>query len=442
MSDLHPHAQKNERTIAIVGLGYVGLPLALLFVQKGFQVIGIDLVSHKIDRLNSGISYIDQIQDRDIQAALDSKRFVPSVHYSELQKAEAVIICVPTPLTAHGTPDLSYLTQAAKEISRYLHKRQLVILESSTYPGTTREILLPQLNQAGLTVGADFHVAYSPERVDPGNQEYAVESIPKVISGVTPGCLDRVKELYGQVFTHVYPVSSTDAAEMTKILENAYRLVNISFINEMAVICDALNLNAWEIIEAAKTKPFGFKAFYPGPGVGGHCIPVDPSYLVWKINQYGIDSEFIQLSNAVNHRMPLYIIQHLKRQLAPKTLKGAAILVYGAAYKADIADYRESASVELIHLLQLEGAEVSYHDPYIPSLEVDGHKMASTPITEAILKKSDCVVIATDHASLPLSLLAEHAPLIYDTRNVTSGLTGKAKIVRLGGGDQPHGKQK
>ena len=434
--DLKPKTtNKGQRTVAIIGQGYVGLPLALLFVKKGFHVMGIDLDRRKIEMLNNGKSYITEIPDRDIQEAIATERYTPTDQFGFMEAAEAIVICVPTPLTSYGTPDLSYLTQAAAEIGGRLKKGQLVILESSTYPGTTREVLLPVLNKTGLQVGSDFFVAYSPERVDPGNEEYPVEKIPKVVSGITPACLSRVEELYGQLFIKVHPISSTDAAEMTKLLENSYRLINISFINELAMICDVLNLNLWEIIEAASSKPFGFKAFYPGPGIGGHCIPVDPSYLLWKIKQYGINSDFIQISNAVNHTMPVYITQQLKQYLAQKSLTGSNILVYGAAYKRDIADYRESASLELIHMLQIEGADVFYHDPYIPSLRLGDNKYESLELTEETLKKMDCVVIATDHSSMPLELILEHAPLVYDTRNVTKSVTGKAKIVRLGGGD-------
>lgn len=431
-------AEKEPRTVAIVGLGYVGLPLALLFAKKGFHVLGIDLDHQKIKKLCNGQSYIMEIQDRDIQTAIDSKRFIPSDQYSVMDAAEAIIICVPTPLTSYGTPDLSYLTQASKEISGRLKKGQLVILESSTYPGTTREVLVPILSKSGLQIGTDFYAAYSPERVDPGNKEFQMDNIPKVVSGITQSCLDRVEELYRQLFIQIHSISSTDAAEMTKLLENSYRLINISFINELAMICDVLNLNLWEIIDAANTKPFGYKAFYPGPGVGGHCIPVDPSYLIWKIKQYGINSDFIQISNEVNHMMPLYITQQLKRHLAPKPLASTNIIVYGVAYKPDIGDFRESASIELIHMLQLEGAGVSFHDPYVPSLHVGGHKMESVLLTEEALKKTDCVVIATNHSSLPLSFLMEHASFIYDTRNVTKGAEGKARVARFGGGKSQH----
>ncbi|WP_419874314.1 nucleotide sugar dehydrogenase [Candidatus Pristimantibacillus sp. PTI5] len=435
MSDnLQPQTNKEQRTVAIIGQGYVGLPLALLFVKKGFHVLGIDLDHRKIEMLRKGKSYITEIPDSDIQDAIASARYTPTDQFSFMEAAEAIVICVPTPLTSYGTPDLSYLTQAAAEIGGRLQKGQLVILESSTYPGTTREVLLPVLNKTGLQAGSDFFVAYSPERVDPGNEAFPVENIPKVVSGITPNCLARVEELYGQLFIKVHPVSSTDAAEMTKLLENSYRLINISFINELAMICDVLQLNLWEIIEAANSKPFGFKAFYPGPGIGGHCIPVDPSYLLWKIKQFGLDSDFIQISNAVNHMMPLYITRQLKQHLEQKSLTGSRILVYGAAYKRDIADYRESASLELMHMLEIEGADVFYHDPYIPSLQLGDNKYDSLELTEENVKKMDCIVIATDHSSMPLAFILEHALLIYDTRNVTKDMTGKARIVRLGGG--------
>lgn len=435
MSDnLKPQTNKEQRTVAIIGQGYVGLPLALLFVKKGFHVLGIDLDHRKIEMLRKGKSYITEIPDSDIQDAIASARYTPTDQFSFMEAAEAIVICVPTPLTSYGTPDLSYLTQAAAEIGGRLQIGQLVILESSTYPGTTREVLLPVLNKTGLQAGHDFFIAYSPERVDPGNEAFPVENIPKVVSGITPNCLARVEELYGQLFIKVHPVSSTDAAEMTKLLENSYRLINISFINELAMICDVLQLNLWEIIEAANSKPFGFKAFYPGPGIGGHCIPVDPSYLLWKIKQFGLDSDFIQISNAVNHMMPLYITRQLK-QYMEQPLTGSRILVYGAAYKRDIADYRESASLELMHMLEIEGADVFYHDPYIPSLQLGDNKYDSLELTEENVKKMDCIVIATDHSSMPLAFLLEHASLVYDTRNVTNAKTGKARIVRLGGGN-------
>lgn len=434
MVEQHWTEGNEQKTVAIVGLGYVGLPLALLFVKNGFRVVGIDLDSHKIEMLHKGKSYIHEITDESIHSAVKTQRFLATSQHSAIQAAEAIIVCVPTPLTAYGTPDLSYLTEAAAQIGIRLKQGQLIVLESSTYPGTTREVLLPLLEKSGMRTGKDFFVAYSPERVDPGNEQFPLERIPKIVSGMTSHCLAKVTELYSEVFPKVHPVSTTDAAEMAKILENAYRLVNISFINEMAMICDRLNLDIWEVIGAAGTKPFGFTPFYPGPGIGGHCIPVDPSYLLWKVKQYDMNSEFISMSNAINHKMPLYVTQQLKSALSPKSLSNSAILVYGAAYKPDIADYRESASVDLMKLLRLEGAKVYYHDPYIPKLTLGDGMLASVDLNQQMLARMDGVVIATNHSSMPIEFMLEHAKLIYDTRNSTYGKSGNAKVLRLGTG--------
>lgn len=428
----------NEyKTVAVLGLGYVGLPLALLLVSKGFRVLGIDPDGSKIEKLHRGISYIHEIENHKIKEAIESDRFLPTSQHSAIKAADSIIICVPTPLTDYGTPDLSYLTDAASQVAEQLKEGQLVVLESSTYPGTTREVLLPLLERSGLKAGKQFYVAYSPERVDPGNHKYPLELIPKIVSGVTPECLERISQLYGEVFPQIHPVSSTDTAEMSKILENAHRLINISFVNEIAMICDKLGLDVWEVIDAAATKPFGFTPYYPGPGIGGHCIPVDPSYLLWKVKQYGMNAEFIGLSNAVNHKMPLYVAQQVRHALLPKSLSSASILVYGAAYKRDIADYRESASIDIIRLLRLEGANVYYHDPYIPKLKLGDSLLYSSELTPELLASMDAVIIATDHSGIPLTMLTEHARLIYDARNVFRHLpagSGKAKIVRLGAG--------
>jgi UDP-N-acetyl-D-glucosamine dehydrogenase len=423
----------ERRTVAIMGLGYVGLPLALLFAEQGFRVIGIDPDASKISKLQNGKSYIREIEDAVIDEAI-AERLIPTTQHSAARAAEAIIICVPTPLTAYGTPDLAYLKMAATQAGAELQKGQLVVLESSTYPGTTREVLLPLLAKSGLRAGEDFHVAYSPERVDPGNADFPIHRIPKIVSGISDRCLEKVSELYRRVFPAVHPVSSTDAAEMTKIMENAYRLVNISFINEMAIACDTLGLDIWEVVQAASTKPFGYHPFYPGPGIGGHCIPVDPSYLQWKLKQYGMSSDFIGLANGINHRMPLYVVQRLKQGVAPKPLAGSSILVYGAAYKSDIADSRESASIDIMKLLMLEGTKVYYYDPYISELAVGEKKLQRTELTPEFLASIDGVIIATDHSGMPLDLMMEHAPLIYDTRNVTKGRGGRAVTMRLGGG--------
>lgn len=424
------------RTVAVIGLGYVGLPLALLLVRKGFRVLGYDLDSRKIISLHAGQSYITEIEDSEIQEAGRTQRFVPTDRYQEIEEAEAFIICVPTPLSDKGTPELSYLTHAASEISQLAPKGKLIILESSTYPGTTREVIAPILERAGLTIGKDVYLAYSPERIDPGNKDFPVHKIPKVVSGMTPACLRRVEELYIQVFPKIHTVSSVESAEMAKIMENAYRLINISFMNELAIICDELHLNIWEVIEAAKTKPFGFSGFYPGPGIGGHCIPVDPIYLEWKLQQYGMGSGFIQLSQTVNHGMPHYIAKQVQQLLGTSTLKGARILVYGVAYKKDIADPRESPAIDLLQILGNLGAKPVYHDPYIPSITIEGKEWSSVELTPELLREVDAVIIATDHSCIPLVLLLEHARLIYDTRNATEGYSGmgNAKVVRFGGG--------
>ncbi len=426
--------KEQGRTVAIIGLGYVGLPLALLFAEKGYTVLGIDNDAAKIAMLQRGKSYIHEIDAGEVKAATDTGRLLPNGQMSSLQAAEAVILCVPTPLTEHGTPDLSYLKGAVKEMSPFLRKGQLLVLESSTYPGTTREELLPLLSRTGFSVGKDLMVAYSPERVDPGNKRFPLSAIPKVVSGVTPQCLERAKELYGGIFPYVHPVSSTDAAEMTKIVENAYRLVNISFMNEMAMICEKLGLDVWEIIDAAASKPFGYQPFYPGPGIGGHCIPVDPFYLQYRIKQLGMRSEFIGVSHVVNHGMPHHVVQRLKKELGAVSLAGADILVYGAAYKPDIADYRESSSIDLIQLLRLEGANVYYHDPYIPVLKLGDVELRSSALEAAFLEKVAATVIATHHSGIPIDALLEHCALIYDSRNVVKDKKGRARVVALGNG--------
>ena len=423
----------KESTVAIIGLGYVGLPLALLFVEKGFHVIGIDIDSRKLEMLRKGKSYISDITDPQIVFALTDEKLKVTSDYRACKYAEAIIICVPTPLDLQHKPELYYLLQAGNEISQVIKKGQLVVLESSTYPGTTREALQPILEKSNLKVGRDIFLGYSPERIDPGNKEFPVAQIPKVISGVTQRCAQRVELLYSRVFQSVVTVSSTEAAELTKLLENTYRFVNISLINEMAILCDAMNINVWEVIAAAKTKPFGFSAFYPGPGIGGHCIPVDPLYLSWKLEGYGLKSKFIDIATHVNNAMPEYIASRLKLLLGPSWMN-ARVLLYGLAYKKDIDDVRESSAYELLKLLKDHGSNVSYHDPYVTSVWVDHKQMNSVFLTDEIIRSFDCVVILTDHTEIPLSQIMEHAAMIYDTRNITQVIHGKAKVYRLGGG--------
>lgn len=425
----------KQLKIAVVGLGYVGLPLALLFLKKGFDVIGIDSDQGKIDKLHAGLSYLPDLDEAVIRSANSSRRFIATDDYDAIISADSIVICVPTPLNDKGNPDLSYLLQAGKEISLRIKRGQLVILESSTYPGTTREVLQHSLEKSGLEVGVDIYLGYSPERIDPGNTQYLIENIVKVVSGITADCTRRVYELYTQIFAQVAVVSSTEAAELTKILENSYRFVNISFINEFAMLCNSMNLNVWEIIDAARTKPFGFTAFYPGPGIGGHCIPVDPLYLQWKVNQFGLESKFIAIANKVNQEMPQYIVKQIKLHLAlSKARKPMNVLMYGIAYKRNIDDVRESGAIEIIKLLQSEGMAVSYHDSYVPSVRINNQLMFSVELTDEALQKSDCVVIVTDHSDSPIQQIMDHASIVFDTRNATKGMKGKAQVFLLGGG--------
>jgi UDP-N-acetyl-D-glucosamine dehydrogenase len=426
--------------VGIIGLGFVGLPLALAFVRKGFEMIGIDLDQNKIAKLDQGQSYVRDIDDSEIAQAQASGRFAVSSRYEDIKAADSIIICVPTPLTPYHTPDLSYLIDTCNRLSPHLQQGQLIVLESSTFPGTTKEVVQPILERGKLRVGKDIYLAYSPERIDPGNS-LAIEQIPKLASGVTEACLDKVYDLYSQVFDSVVKVSSTEAAETAKLLENTFRLVNISFINEFAQICDTMKIDVWEVIDAAGTKPYGFTVFYPGPGAGGHCIPVDPLYMQWKARQFGVQSQFIELSNKINTGMTDYIVNRLKQHIpAHKKLPECNILIYGVTYKRDIPDTRESTALELIRLLKKEGVDVSYHDPLIPSVQIDGDTLSSVELTKELIGGTDCVLIHTNHSNIPLELILENASLVFDARNVTGDradpgdLAGATKIVKLGGG--------
>lgn len=427
-----PFSSKN---ICVIGLGYVGLPLALLFAKKKMNVIGLDLVEEKVKKLNNGHSYLPDVGDEEIQTALDEGYFAATTDYEITKKAEVIVICVPTPLTNYGTPDLSYLQSVSMTLSTRLQKGQLIILESSTYPGTTKEVLQPILEKSNLLVGKDFFLAYSPERIDPGNKQFKeVDKIPKVVSGVSPRCKQRVYDLYAQVFDQVVLVSSPEVAEFTKLLENSYRFINISFINELAIMCDSLGIDLWEAIEAASTKPYGFIPFYPGPGIGGHCIPVDPLYLAWKAARANVVTKFIPLAEQINHSISEYVISQLQAYLR-EDLKNKAILLYGMAYKKDIDDYRESPTLMIYQALQDRGAKVSFHDPYINEVTVAGKTIESVCLNEETLLKTDFVVILTDHSSLPVQMILDYSKKVYDTRNVTKNFSGKAKVYRLGGGE-------
>ena len=437
--------QKQSQTVAVVGLGYVGLPLALLFLEKDYTVIGIDTDKEKIKKLKRGNSYIFDIPDSAIKTGLANNRFHLTDDYDAIKKAYAIIVCVPTPLS-NRTPDITYLLESAKNISSRAQAGQVIILESSTYPGTTQDLIGPLFEKKGLVPGTDIFLGLSPERLDPGNKEYTLSKIPKIISGITEKCKEKIYQLYGDVFQKVVPVSSPEVAEMAKLLENTYRFINISFINEFAQLCDAMNLNIWEIIEAAGTKTFGFTPFYPGPGIGGHCIPVVPMYLQHRFKHYGVESRFIQLAEEVNEEMPVYVVNVIKNSMVPLGNKGQIeILVYGVAYKGDINDLRDSAAAKVISLLCEEGFQVSYHDPYIPSLCIGDIKMNSIELTEDVYKKIDCAVILTNHSVVPIQDIIDGVPLVIDARNATKDLQGKATIIKVGGGGSPklngHGRR-
>ncbi|MBX9988349.1 nucleotide sugar dehydrogenase [Priestia aryabhattai] len=423
--------------IAVIGLGFVGLPLAMLLINKGFYVTGIDVDDIKVSNLNEGISYLPDIKDEDVKIAISSGKFLVTNDYDLIKDQNVIIICVPTPLTSYGSPDLSYLQEAAESITKRIQKHQLVILESSTYPGTTKEVLRPILEKSNLCVGHDIFLSYSPERIDPGNDLFQINQIPKVVSGLTPNCEKRVYDLYSKIYEQVILVNSTEIAELTKLLENSYRFVNISFINEFSMLCDKLNVNVWDVIDAASTKPYGFQPFYPGPGIGGHCIPVDPLYLYWKAKQHEFDVQFLQLSNQINHIIPSYIVKQITKLIQLRIpINEANILIYGVAYKKNISDSRESPASDIISSLLNLGAQVQYHDPFVPEINIYGKKLASVSLSNELLQKADCLVILTDHSLIPIQDILDKSKLIYDTKNVTKGHLGKAEVYRLGGGDK------
>ncbi len=409
---------KPVEKVGIIGLGYVGLPLALLFVSKGLQVIGIDIDASKIQNLKQGKSYLTDLTDDDVGELMKSGGFEPTDQFERVKDVSTVILCVPTPLRDHAYPDLSYVQAVTHAIAPHILHNQLIVLESSTFPGTTEEVLLPILERNGKQVGQDFYLGYSPERIDPGNKYYTLDQIPKVVSGVTPACLNKIQEVYGKVFVKLVPVSSPRTAEMTKLLENSQRFINISFMNEICEICNQMGINVWEVIDAATTKPYGFTPYYPGPGVGGHCIPVDPLYLQWKAKQYQIDSRFILLAKNVNDKMPQYIIKRISKLLPEdKPLAESRILLVGVAYKKDVNDMRESTAVQIFELLHEIGAMVKYHDPYIPTMSVGTMTHYSVELTPQCLSEQDCVVILADHSVLPNDLILSHSARIFDTRN-------------------------
>ncbi len=423
----------REATVGIVGLGYVGLPLAVAFAEQGFCVIGIDVDPSKVAALNSGESYIEDVASESLRPHVESGRFHASTDYAQLATADAISICVPTPLRKTKDPDISYIINAADNIVTHANvgNGTLIVLESTTYPGTTDEIILPRLSNNGLEVGRDFFVAFSPERIDPGRTDYTIRTTPKVIGGVTPDCLEVAVALYGTVVERPVPVSSTATAEMVKLLENTFRAVNIGLVNEVALMCDKLGLDVWEVVQAASSKPYGFMPFYPGPGLGGHCIPIDPHYLSWKLRTLNYTARFIELAAEVNSHMPDYVVGKIADGLNDnrKAINGSRILILGVAYKRDVGDVRESPALDVIHLLQERGAEIVYHDPYVPDLAHEGFPLSSIELDEQSVREADCVVVITDHSSYDWEWIANHARLLVDTRHAVKASPGR--LIRL-----------
>ncbi|HEV7475112.1 MAG TPA: nucleotide sugar dehydrogenase [Pyrinomonadaceae bacterium] len=433
----------KQAHVGVVGLGYVGLPLLVEFARSGFRATGFEVDENKATQINRGSSYIGDVDSSLVKELVESKRLRATTDSDLLKECDAVIICVPTPLRKTKEPDVSYILAAAEEIKKRLHQGQLIILESTTYPGTTNEVLLPMFEATGLKLDTDFLLAFSPERVDPGNPDFQTGNIPKVVGGVTPDSTDVAAYLYSQIVKEVHAVSSARVAETAKLLENTFRAVNIGMANEMARLCYALNIDTWEVIRAAATKPFGFMAFYPGPGIGGHCIPLDPHYLSWKARQHGFDSRFIGLAEEVNSRMPEHVVQLVADGLndESKAMKGSRILLLGVAYKKDIDDVRESPALSIIDRLRARGADVRYHDPFVNEVHFDdahteggGEPLGSVPLTDEELCASDCVVIVTDHSATDYTRVCQYSSLIVDTRNALNGdvrRDSSARIIRL-----------
>jgi UDP-N-acetyl-D-glucosamine dehydrogenase len=428
--------QNQTAVVGIIGLGYVGLPLANAFLRVNFRILGFDVDSRKIEQLNEGKSYIRHIPSERVQEWRASGRFEATADMSRLGEADCILICVPTPLSDSRDPDLQYVEDTCRHIAKSLRPGQLVILESTTYPSTTRDVMLPILEATGLKCGKDFFLAYSPEREDPGNAEFSAEKIPKVAGGIDAPSGELAVALYSHAIKQVVPVATAEVAEACKILENTYRAVNIALVNELKILFDRMGIDVWEVIDAAKTKPFGFQAFYPGPGLGGHCIPIDPFYLTWLARKQGLNTRFIELAGEVNSHMPEYVIKRLSEFLneQSKPIRGSKICILGMAYKKDVDDPRESPSFVLAELLLDRGAELSYHDPYIPTLPAMRHHdlpaMSSQDLTPEFLKRLDCALIATDHTEVDYARVVEHAPLVVDTRNATRGLEHLGNVRR------------
>jgi UDP-N-acetyl-D-glucosamine dehydrogenase len=424
---------KRTAVVGVIGLGYVGLPLAVLQAKTGYRVVGVDEVADKVERVNRGENYISDVDEDELRRAVQSKQLSATSDFSALRACDIVLICVPTPLTKNKEPDLSAVVKVTKELAKTLHPDMLVVLESTTYPGTTEEVLQPLLTAGGLKVGQTLHLAFSPERVDPGNRAFKTQNTFKLVGGVTPACLKIAQAFYEQSIVKIFPVSSPRVAEMTKVFENVFRSVNIALVNELAVLCDRMGLNVYEVIDAAATKNFGFMPFYPGPGVGGHCIPLDPYYLAWKSKEYDLHTRFIELAGEINEGMPYYVVAKLQRLLnrMGQCLNGAEILVLGVTYKADVADWRETPALKVMELLQREGATLSYADPFTPSIVVEGRAYEAVPVTDERLQRSACAVILTAHSAFDYDRIVRHARLVFDTRNGTKHVTANRDRVAL-----------
>jgi len=436
INSLEQKIASKKVVVGILGLGYVGLPLAREFASSGVKVMGFDIDEAKIKKLNSGRSILKTVSHESVKKMVKSGLFTATADMPQMKKADAILICVPTPLTENREPDMQYVEGSCYMIAKYLQKGQLISLESTTYPGTTRELMKPILEAGGLKAGKDFYLAYSPEREDPGNKHFTTKTIPKVVGGFTPTCKELARKLYSLAIDKMVPVSSLESAESAKILENVYRCINIAMVNELKMVFDRMGIDVWEVIRAASTKPFGFNPFYPGPGLGGHCIPIDPFYLTWKARQYGIPTRFIELAGEINTDMPHYVVHKVMEALngKKKSLNGSRVLVLGLAYKPDIDDVRESPSLELIELLKAAGAKVDYNDPYLPQThkmrEYD-LKMKSVPLTAAKVKSYDCVLISTNHSDYDYPWIVKNAKLVVDTRNATANVrSGRSKIVK------------
>lgn len=433
LKELEKKIVTRKAKIGIIGLGYVGLPLALTFAKKGFKVYGIDIDKDRIAKLGRGVSYILDVTSNEIKEEISRRRFAVTNDFVRISQLDAVIICVPTPLYKTKEPDVSYIVAAVENIKKYMKRGQIVVLESTTYPGTTEEVMLPILEKGGFREGRDFYLAFSPERIDPGNEKYNTKNTPKIIGGISKESTRIAKLLYEQAIDTVIPVSSAKVAEMVKLLENTFRIVNIGLVNEIMLMCDKLGINVWDVIDAAKTKPYGFMPFYPGPGVGGHCIPVDPIYLSWKARMHGFEARFIDLASYVNSEMPHYVLSKVIEGLndRKKALRCSKVLIVGVAYKKDVKDLRESPALEIIDLLIKKGAFVSYYDPYLPYLKIDGINLKGLDFDKNAFKDSDCVVVVTDHSGVDYDFILKNSPLVVDTRNIYKDAKNRSKIVRL-----------